>query len=114
MRRDLVGRTTYEVAGRFGGGGKRLVVLTHRPIGVETWDGDLRELARRLKAECIGTTWVMGGGEAARSLLDAEVIDEIDINVVPTLLAPARRCFPHAPARTGSTSWSASSATTAA
>jgi dihydrofolate reductase len=96
----VVGRTTYEVAGGFGGGGKRLVVLTHRPIdGVEAWDGDPRELARRLKAECIGTIWVMGGGQAARSLLDAEVIDEIDVNVVPTLLGSGTPLFP---ARSGS------------
>ena len=91
----VVGRTTYDHAGAFAGGGKRLVVLTHRPIDeVETWDGDVRELARRLKAECGGTIWVMGGGEAARALLDAGAVDEIGVNVIPILLGSGTPLFP--------------------
>jgi dihydrofolate reductase len=91
----VVGRRTYEeaMAGHRGGG--RLVVLTNGSLdGVETFAGNVGELASRLRDEVDGIVWLMGGGEAARSFLEAGALDELDLNVIPQVLGAGRPLFP--------------------
>lgn len=94
----VMGRKTYEVAQRMGGGGGRGYP------GVKTYvfsrtikkpnkkklffvDEDAAAYVRRLKEEKEGKDiCVMGGGELAKSLFEADVIDEISFNIHPVLL----------------------------
>lgn len=96
----LMGRKTCEVAagsGDGGGGGGAMAgvegyvfsrTLTELPAGagatlVRTDAGAfVRELKRRTGKEMC----VLGGGELARSLFEAGVIDEVGLNVHPVLL----------------------------
>lgn len=93
----VMGRKTYEVAQRMGGGGGGYP-------GVETYvfsrtikkpnkkklffvNEDAAAYVRRLKEEEAGKDiCVMGGGVLAKSLFEADVIDEISFNIHPVLL----------------------------
>ena len=48
--------------------------------------GDVVEFVRRFKNQKGKGIFVMGGGELARSLLEADLIDEIGLNIHPVLL----------------------------
>ncbi len=92
----LMGRKTYEVAVRSGHGGgaypgvKSYVFSRTLPEGVH--DGvnivrqDVAEFVRDLKQEHGKDICLMGGGELARPLFDAGLIDEIGFNIHPVLL----------------------------
>jgi dihydrofolate reductase len=92
----LMGRKTYEVAARSGhGGGSYPGVKTYvfsRTLpegsaqGVTIIRGDAAEFVRGQKAEDGKDIWLMGGGELARSLFEAGLIDEIGFNIHPVLL----------------------------
>jgi dihydrofolate reductase len=56
-------------------------------------DGDLGESIRRLKAEHPGNLVVTGAGELARSLLAADVVDEVWVMVSPYLWPTGPRFF---------------------
>jgi dihydrofolate reductase len=90
----VMGRRTYEVAAGSGGGGSS---------GVKTYvfsrtlkkrdkknlvfvNDDAASFVRRLKSEKGKDICVLGGGLLAKSLLEADLIDEIGINVHPVLL----------------------------
>jgi dihydrofolate reductase len=92
----LMGRKTYEVAVRMGQGGggypgmKTYVFSRTLP---ESSDGgltitrqDATECVRRLKGQDGRDICLMGGGELARSLFEAGLIDEIGFNIHPVLL----------------------------
>ncbi|HEU4418331.1 MAG TPA: dihydrofolate reductase family protein [Planctomycetota bacterium] len=92
----LMGRKTWEVAASSGasGGGypgvasfvfsRTLERLPHR--GAELVREDAAGFVRALKQSPGKDICVMGGGDFARSLLEAGVIDEIGINVHPVVL----------------------------
>jgi dihydrofolate reductase len=92
----LMGRKTYEVAlrsGQEGGGypGVRNYVfsrtLKQRSDGsVTIVSGDAAEFVRELKQADGKDICLMGGGELARSLFEAGLIDEIGFNIHPLLL----------------------------
>lgn len=93
----LMGRRTWEVAARAGGGGgggsggiRTYVFSRTLPAlpgkGAELVKEDAGEFVRRLKATPGKDICVMGGGDFARSLLAAGVVDEIGLNVHPVLL----------------------------
>jgi dihydrofolate reductase len=91
----LMGRKTYEVAVRSGQGRgypgvKNFVfsrTLQETPGGhVTIIRGDAAEFVRGLKQQEGKDICLMGGGELARSLFEAGLIDEVGFNIHPVLL----------------------------
>jgi dihydrofolate reductase len=91
----LMGRKTYEVALRRGGGGGYPGVKTFvfsRTLaegsrdGVTIVSGEAAGFVRELKKQAGKDICLMGGGELARSLFEAGLIDEIGLNIHPVLL----------------------------
>jgi dihydrofolate reductase len=91
----LMGRKTYEVAVRSGQGGgypgvknfvfSRTLQGNHGGNVTVVW-GDAAEFVRGLKQHEGKDICLMGGGELARSLFEAGLIDEIGFNIHPVLL----------------------------
>ena len=92
----LMGRKTYEVAVRNGQGGEGYPGMTTYVFSRTLAEGP-REgvtIVRReaagfvhdLKGQAGGDICLMGGGELARSLFEAGLIDEIGLNIHPVLL----------------------------
>ncbi len=52
------------------------------------------EFVRNLKSQAGKDIWLMGGGELARSLFAAQVVDEIGLNIHPVLLGSGIQLFP--------------------
>ena len=93
----VMGRKTYEVAQRMGGGsggypGVKTYVFSRtmkKPNRKKLFfvDEDAAAYVRRLKEEKEGKDiCVLGGGVLAKSLFEADVIDEIGFNIHPVLL----------------------------
>ena len=94
----VMGRRTYEVAMKNAPSGDAnpypdvktyVFSRTLKPEeakGVEIICEDAAEFVRKLKNEAGRDICVMGGGILARSLFEADLIDEIGINVHPVLL----------------------------
>ncbi|HSU17700.1 dihydrofolate reductase family protein [Longimicrobium sp.] len=91
----LMGRKTYEAAVANGSAGSSPGVkgyvfsrtMTVRPLGgVELVTGDAAPFVRELKSLPGKGICVMGGGDLARSLFEADLIDEVGANVHPVLL----------------------------
>lgn len=93
----LMGRKTYEVALGFGGvenkdnsGVKTYVfsrTLKDSPRkGVQIISENAAEFVRDLKNQDGKDICVMGGGDFARTLFEADLIDEIGFNIHPVLL----------------------------
>jgi dihydrofolate reductase len=91
----VMGRRTYEVSERMGGGGDQSGMKTYvfsrtikkprskNPIFVAE---DAADFVRRLKEEDGKDICVLGGGVLAKSLFEADLIDEIGFNIHPVLL----------------------------
>ena len=94
----LMGRRTYEVALRMGNGGPYPGLKTYvfsrtmkqsakkKIKSLEIVSGDAAEFVRKLKSEDGKDICVMGGGLLAKSLFEADLIDEIGFNIHPVLL----------------------------
>ena len=90
----VMGRKSYEVGAKLGTtsypGVKNYVfsrTMTESPDPqVEIVSGDAAEFMRELKAQEGMGICVMGGGELARSLFEADLIDEVGMNIHPVLL----------------------------
>lgn len=92
----LMGRKTYDVSLKYSGGGNpykgmKTYVFSRtlkesQDKNIELVREDAVEFIRRLKSEPGKDICVMGGGEFARSLFEAELIDEIGFNIHPVLL----------------------------
>ena len=90
------GRKTYEPVLRSGQpfptfpGVKNYVFSQTLEVGqnkdVEIIRADAVEFVRRLKNQNGKAIFVMGGGELARSLLEADLLDEIGLNIHPVVL----------------------------
>ena len=91
-------------AGRTSMPGMKTVVLSttlrqqdHRDVTILA--GNAEERVAALRAEPGKDIWLFGGGESFRRLLDAGLVDDVEVAVVPVLLgagipllpAPARR-----------------------
>jgi dihydrofolate reductase len=92
----VMGRRTYEVAARSGhGGGSYPGIKTYvlsRTMkessdgGLTVVNEDAATFVRRLKSEEGKDICLMGGGVLAKSLFEADLIDEIGFNIHPVLL----------------------------
>jgi dihydrofolate reductase len=90
----VMGRRTYEVAMKSGTAaypGVKNYVFSHTlkkspDKGIQIISEDAAEFVRRLKNQKGKDICVMGGGLLARSLFEANLIDEIGFNIHPVLL----------------------------
>lgn len=92
----LMGRKTFEVGQKMGGGPKLKGVKTYvfsrtlerLPEGAdgELVSEDVAEFTRRLKGEPGRDIIVMGGGEIGSALIEAGLVDEIGLSIHPVLL----------------------------
>lgn len=94
----LIGRKTWEVAAASGGGGGGAMAgvesyvfsgtLTELPAdaGATLVRTDAGAFVRQLKRRPGREICVLGGGELARSLFEAGVIDEVGLDIHPVLL----------------------------
>jgi dihydrofolate reductase len=91
----VMGRRTYEVLTAQGGHGalpgldvivfsRTLPPATHP--GVRIVNDDPRELVAALKAKPGRDIWLYGGGDFFRSLLNAGLVDTVELAIVPVLL----------------------------
>jgi dihydrofolate reductase len=80
----------------------RCIVQTHRPLAdapprVETFDGDVRELAADLRRELAGTgkdVCLFGGGESIASFDAHGLVDRWELAIMPALLGDGIPLFP--------------------
>ena len=91
----VMGRKTYEVVTAQGGNGamKGLdVVVFSQSLAPRTMKGvritkdDVSEVVGALKAKPGGDIWLFGGGALFRSLLDAGLVDTVEVALIPVLL----------------------------
>jgi dihydrofolate reductase len=91
----VMGRRTYEISEKMGGGpphpGINVYVISRTLKKVKSKDvqlisEDAADFVRKLKKEKGKDICIMGGGILARSLFEADLIDEIGFNVHPVLL----------------------------
>ena len=100
----LMGRKTWDFAAGMGGGpdvgGGIVTYVFSRTLpeiarpGVQLVRDDAGAFVRALKARPGKGICVMGGGELARALLDAGVVDEVGLNIHPVLLGGGVPMFP--------------------
>lgn len=91
----LVGRKTFEVSLGGGGGGgmgamkcivfSRTLRAADHP-GVTIVRDDAAKFVDALRNQPGKDIWLMGGGELFKSLLDAELVDDIEVGVIPVLI----------------------------
>lgn len=105
----VMGRATWDQSAERGTGFGRAVVLTHRelegaPSGIETFAGDVRQLARRLREELEDSgqdVWLLGGGNCIQSFHAAGEVDRWELFVIPVLLGDGIPLFPRGGPSTG-------------
>lgn len=98
----IMGRKTYEVAKAMGGGfgGKIVYYVMSRSLPEGERESVIftrespGELIARLRRNHGKNLWLMGGGELIREFLRADLINEINLSIVPVLLGDGIRAFP--------------------
>lgn len=100
----ILGRKTYEVAQKMGGGGfssfKLEYYVMSRTLPPGERDGLIftaeppAQLVSRLRKKKGKDIWLMGGGEVARAFLVDDLVDELYLGVVPVLLGSGLPLFP--------------------
>jgi dihydrofolate reductase len=105
-RAVIAGRRTYEHAAHWHGDhhdGVPVFVLTHHvpedsPPGSVRYVTDVHACAAQARAAAGDADVLVLGAGAARALLRAGELDEMELHVVPVLLGRGRRLFDHLPA----------------
>jgi dihydrofolate reductase len=99
----IMGRKTYDVAKAQGEGGfgpkiKTYVLSRSLPPGEREGKTFVnvspQALADEIRQHQGKDIWLMGGGEIARDFLNADLVDEIHLGVVPVLLGEGLPLFP--------------------
>ena len=100
----LMGRKTYEVVLRMSGGrlpddglGKYVFSQSLKPgerNGITFVNENPKSFVAELRKRKGKNIWHMGGGELARSFLQDDLIDELYLGVVPTLIGEGLPLFP--------------------
>ena len=98
----VVGRKTFEYAGHWGGDhhGVPIFVLTRGtpPQPESNWVhyvGDTATAMREAKAAAGDRNVMVHGADLAQSLLGEELLDELEIHLIPVVLGAGRRLFGH-------------------
>jgi dihydrofolate reductase len=98
----ISGRRTFELAGRWNGDhhdGVPIHVLTHHvdegdePPGSARFFTDVALCATQARAAAGDRAVMVHGAGAAQALLQARLLDELEIHLVPVLLGAGRRLF---------------------
>lgn len=101
----VYGRATFDQVLTFGpwtDGGRKTIVLTHRPLGpdapegIETYAGDIDQLITRLRQFTTGDVWLIGGGQSIVPFLRRQAVDILEVFLMPVLLGAGIRLFPAA------------------
>jgi len=91
----VMGRKTYELLAAQGGHGAMPgldVIVFSRTLppavypGVRILNDDPGKIVAALKAKPGGDIWLFGGGALFRSLLDAGLVDTVEVAVIPVIL----------------------------
>jgi dihydrofolate reductase len=99
----VMGRKTYDMALQMGGGSPGTSMVTYvlsrsQPAGerdgVVFTSEPVADLVQRIRKRPGKKIWMMGGGELARAFLQADLIDELYIGIVPVLLGEGIPLFP--------------------
>lgn len=101
----LIGRKTYEHTiqqgseGNYSFMGIKTYVFSrtlqqHPPAGVNLVSAGAADFVRQLKQTDGKDIWLMGGGLLAASLLQARLVDEIELTIQPVLLGAGVSLFP--------------------
>ena len=99
----LMGRRTYEVArtrrAQFEGSGQKWIVVSStlkadECDGATVLSGDVFRAVAALKEEPGKDIWLSGGGVLFRSLLDAGLVDGVDLVVIPVMLGGGTALLP--------------------
>ncbi len=95
----LVGRRTYDAVAGFGGewpyGSRPVLVATHRPLSpgvpsVRAVAGEAAALVGEAKRAAAGRDVYVDGGEVLRQVMDAGLLDELTLTLVPVMLGRGR------------------------
>lgn len=98
----LMGRRSYEVVQGFGGnwpyGDRPVLVATHRPLQtvlprVRAVDGEIAELIAQARDAAGDRDIYLDGGNLIRQALDADLVDELIVTMVPVLLGAGSPLF---------------------
>ncbi len=98
----LLGRRTFEAMGRGGQGetpGMKTLVFS-RTLRQQDYPGvtivaeGAEETVAALRAEPGKDIWLFGGGSLFRSLLDAELVDTVEVAIIPVLLGEGIALLP--------------------
>jgi dihydrofolate reductase len=98
----VMGRKTYDASRRMGSGphaGFRNVIFSKTlgagsVPGAEVIGEDAVAVVKRMRADEGAGICVLGGGELGAALLDADLIDEVGVNIHPLLLGRGIPMFP--------------------
>ncbi|HJS19129.1 MAG TPA: dihydrofolate reductase family protein [Anaerolineales bacterium] len=89
----IMGANTYREMLKSGmaGGKERTYVITRekdlkKGSRTQLYDGDLKELAEKVKSETDKDIYIWGGGNLITQFIDLDLLDELDIAVLPVLL----------------------------
>ena len=96
----VMGRRTFDQARAFElwpYGGKRIIVLTSRPLGSlpdggEVVRGEAGAIAAQLR-ENASDAWIVGGAKTMGAFLAADAIDRVVLHVAPLILGSGLRMF---------------------
>jgi dihydrofolate reductase len=98
----LMGRSTYDVVAGFGGvwpyGKRPVLVATHRPLTpvraeVRAVHGDVSTLVALARDAAGDEDVYIDGGDLIRQALDADLIDDLVVTLVPVLLGKGSPLF---------------------
>lgn len=98
----IMGRKTYEevlrLTDEFPYAGKTCYVLSRQTKEssphVTFTEEELESLVSRLKKESEGYVWLVGGGQLVKQFLEKQLIDEIQLYIIPKLIGEGIPLFP--------------------